>query len=964
MSNIYSKGSEWRRWEPHIHTPGTVKNDNFNGADLADKWDKFINDINVYADEISVIAITDYLSSDNYFKFKKAIEEGKITRDFKLVLPNIELRISPVTGGSTPINIHCIFNPLFDSKLNDRFYSKLKFHYQTRDYLATKNELIELGRKYKNTPLLDEEIAYKEGIKIFVPSIDHLKKVFDEDAELRLNCIVVVSNKSNDGVSGLNAHAELLEGEKHNILDGTRQTIYYLSDGVFSSNQKDIDYFLGLGVDSIDKVKRKCRNLKPCLHGCDAHENSKIFEPDQKRYCWIKADPTFEGLRQIIFEPFSRIRIQQDKPEQKRPHLFIDKVKFITPGSDLTFSNEVIEINSNLNSIIGGKSSGKSLLLYYIAKTIDPQQLDVKYSDLDVSDRYPFETEITGFDFEVIWGDGISYKISDPQESKNRQITYIPQMYINHLAEKRGNDELKKLIQSILEEKPDFLEFYTASKDEISRLKVSIANNIYQYFEQEKKLVANQNQIKGKGDKAARQQNLEKRLEELAALRIEAGFNEEEEKDYTKQLNNKTLHDNRRRNLETLKDVILNDYSTEMQRIEEEVKKSIKKLTDNTASKFVGTEKIQKAYIDKVNQYEKNLLASFENIYVDIVSKVEKIDRCIQKSADKIAIYDLALTPYLNKITKKEKLEEIQNDITQEESTFTQIKELEQQESVLIKQMSDYKNEVFVDYEKMMKKYQAVIEEINTKYSDINTDKKIKLKAALSFDTQSFFNNCTRNINKQTALAAFGSYFNYNNFVFTESSHLTNLKSFFEKILSEDIKYNQGGNQSVVCSSMFDDYFIIDFEIYEKEESIFRMSPGKKGLILLYLILHLSNASYPILIDQPEDNLDNRTVYKELKDFMKTKKIERQVIIVTHNANLVVPTDSENIIVANQSGQDKGKENETYQFEYISGSLENSFIDDSVPGILNQMGIREHVCEILEGGEDAFKEREIRYSIS
>lgn len=162
---------------------------------------------------------------------------------------------------------------------------------------------------------------------------------------------------------------------------------------------------------------------------------------------------------------------------------------------------------------------------------------------------------------------------------------------------------------------------------------------------------------------------------------------------------------------------------------------------------------------------------------------------------------------------------------------------------------------------------------------------------------------------------------------------------------------------------MLDDNFSIDFEIFEKDESIFKMSPGKKGLILLYLILHLSNASYPILIDQPEDNLDNRTVYKELKDFIKSKKIERQIIIVTHNANLVVPTDSENVIVANQSGQDQGKDNDTYKFEYVSGSLENSFINKATTGILNSMGIREHVCEILEGGEDAFKERELRYSL-
>lgn len=964
MINKYSKGSLWRRWEPHIHTPGTIKNDEFTGVDLEDKWNKYIQDINNYSQDIAVIAITDYLCIENYLRFKREIRDNKITKEFALIIPNIELRISPVTGGGTPINIHCIFNPSFEYKITDRFFSKLKFHYQDRDFIATRSELIALGRKYKNDGNLLEHIAYKEGIKIFVPNLETLKKLFDDDLEMKENCILVVSNKSTDGVSGLNAHSELIEGIKHSTLDGTRQTIYFLCDAIFSSNSKDIHYFLGSGVDSIKEVKRKCKNLKPCIHGSDAHQNNKIFEPDDKRYCWIKADPTFEGFRQIIYEPFTRVRIQEDKPDVKRPHLYIDKVRFIHNQSDLTFSNNFIEINQNLNSIIGGKSSGKSLLLYYIAKTVDPLQLEAKYGDLNVSDRYSFEKEIVEFDFEVIWGDGTSYKLTDFLETKNRQITYIPQMYINHLAEKRGNDELKKLVQSILEEKPDFLEFFTNSKDEISRLKVLITSNISKYFEQERRLVINQAQIRSKGDKIARLQNLVQRKEELAALRIEAGFTVDEENDYSMQLNNRTLHDSRKKNLDTLLEIVLNDYSLELQRIEDEVKKSIKKIEESTIAKFVGVGKIQQAYLNAINTYEKKLLSAFENIYADLIGKSEKIERCIQRSNEKISIYDLALSPYLSKITKKEKLQEIQNDIAQEEATLAQILELEQQASVLLRQMDNDKKEVLSDYEKMMKKYQGVIEKINVKYSDISADKEIKLKAVLSFDTQRFYNNCTRNINKQMALSTFGNYFNFNDFVFIEISHLTNITDFFKKILSEDIKYNQGGSKSVVSINLFDDYFIIDFEIFEKDESIFRMSPGKKGLILLYLILHLSNASYPILIDQPEDNLDNRTVYKELKDFMKIKKIERQVIIVTHNANLVVPTDSENVIIANQSGQDKGKDNSKYKFEYISGSLENSYVDDSQSGILNQMGIREHVCEILEGGEDAFKEREVRYSIS
>lgn len=84
--------------------------------------------------------------------------------------------------------------------------------------------------------------------------------------------------------------------------------------------------------------------------------------------------------------------------------------------------------------------------------------------------------------------------------------------------------------------------------------------------------------------------------------------------------------------------------------------------------------------------------------------------------------------------------------------------------------------------------------------------------------------------------------------------------------------------------------------------------------------------------------------------------------MVSHNANLVVNTDAENIIVANQSGED-GKDNRKFKFEYVNGSLENTFTDEKAEGILYEKGIREHVCEILEGGTDAFRKREEKYHL-
>ena len=95
-------------------------------------------------------------------------------------------------------------------------------------------------------------------------------------------------------------------------------------------------------------------------------------------------------------------------------------------------------------------------------------------------------------------------------------------------------------------------------------------------------------------------------------------------------------------------------------------------------------------------------------------------------------------------------------------------------------------------------------------------------------------------------------------------------------------------------------------------------------------------------------------------DFIKEKKIERQIIIVSHNSNLVVSTDSENIIVAHQNSLTSQRP----KFEYVNGPLENTFIDNNPEKhILKKQGIREHVCEILEGGVEAFKKREEKYNI-
>lgn len=141
------------------------------------------------------------------------------------------------------------------------------------------------------------------------------------------------------------------------------------------------------------------------------------------------------------------------------------------------------------------------------------------------------------------------------------------------------------------------------------------------------------------------------------------------------------------------------------------------------------------------------------------------------------------------------------------------------------------------------------------------------------------------------------------------------------------------------------------------------MTPGKQALFALTLILHESDHAWPLLIDQPEDDLDSRSVYQQLVGYLTARKAERQIIMVSHNANLVIGADSEQIIVANRHGDDR-RNPEGQLFAYRSGSLEYSQPkDESDQLVLDSCGIREHACELLDGGEEAFRKRKAKYKL-
>ena len=394
--------------------------------------------------------------------------------------------------------------------MEDRFFSRIKFIYGTTNFSASRSELIRLGKTINSE--LDDKSAYTKGIEQFVPSFDKIQEIFVNDQELRENTVILVSNSTTDGVSGAINHSDYLDDfQGDSQLKAFRQAIYKFVDGVFSATPSDIAYFSGEKASCpVDLVIKECGSLKPCVHGCDAHKNDKIFEPDQQRYCWIKADPTFNGLKQILYEPKERVKVSQMLPDYKAAYYVIDNVQFI----DEDFQVAPIVFNENLTCIIGGKSTGKSILLHNLANSIDPSQVKEKE---DKSSSVTKNIE----NVSVTWKDG--------KKDEARKIVYIPQTYLNRLSDaKESTTEIDRIIEEIVWLDSDVKAAHSLMLQSIKEYKIALNVSILGLIENRKEIGNIKNEKQEIGSRESIEAQIEKLISQKDTLSTDLNLSKEE----------------------------------------------------------------------------------------------------------------------------------------------------------------------------------------------------------------------------------------------------------------------------------------------------------------------------------------------------------------------------------------------------------------------------------------------------
>ena len=966
---MLTPGSSWRRWDLHVHTPESALNNQFHG------WDSYLATLNNFdRGQISVVGITDYFSIDGYKRILAERNNGNLSK-FDLVIPNIEFRISPSTQSGKGINVHLLISPNDPNHVSEieSALTRLYFVYNHQRYSCSKPELIKLGRAVKSGQSLSPEAAFREGVTQFKPSLDTFRGWYENELWLKGNSLTVAANGHHDGASGI----------QDSGMTALRNELYRLSDLIFSSNPKDRQYFLGKTADSEEVLIEKYGGLKPCIHGSDAHSEDRIFKPKQDRFCWIKADPTFEGLRQLKFEPEDRVYIGETRPNNKDNRRVLTGITM--SNSNGWFSEARIPLNENMVSVIGSRGSGKTALADLIAFGTG------SWGEVgDSSFLKKARSELTGTKIVTEWRNGDTAEATVSRTLANgteQSVCYLSQQFVERLCSEdlRSTELLHQVERVIFEHVPETERLGQSTFEELRTL---LTKSTAEGRRDAQQQIVRLNRVISEHNAEIDQlPNLQQQLSSYQAERegmvaqtpvLNNGSEEEQ---------GKALQDLEKQ-LQTLQ---LSVTASKQRHVRiRQTQRKVEAFQQDLAT-FVNELKQE---IEKMDiQYKPINTAIFQDVMVSLTSAewdiIAKIGREEGQDGDKYpeTVSICSLTTEISKkraglsmeeakkqrfLTFQDQLKSLETKIAQTEEKIGQIQENLQlsYDNSLKERRTKYCGyvDLLTEEGKELEKLYGYLRQTYDDDSLIEHKLEFYIRRVVDVETWCEKGEDLIDQRRNGPFRVRGRLAERAHEVLSDVwesgtgkdivNKLLDFRTIFESQQEEVTLTSQ--LKPAVTEAAFDDWLFdpsvirLTYGIKYDGIELENLSPGTRGVALLILYLELDRKdTRPLLIDQPEENLDNESIYTVLTPYFRRAKNRRQIILITHNPNLVVNTDSEQVIVAEFS---KTPPENSSRINYVSGGLEHSNPHGVPPGI------RERVCNILEGGQLAFARREQRYS--
>lgn len=975
-------GSLWNRWDPHIHAPGTALNDQYKGADPIDD---FVTRLEKSEPRIRALGVTDYFGMEGYEKVVAAKQTGRLP-EVGLIFPNVELRLTIETRKSSPINLHLLFSPEDSDHVVriQRFLEGLEFNYKCETYRCRREDLILLGKAH-DPSVTDDEAARSVGANQFKVNFQQLVEKIEQSDWAKRNMLVAVAGGEKDGTAGLR--------DQDGSFAALRKQIERHADMVFSSNPSQTAFWLGEGAASVDELEREYGGSKPCLHGSDAHSAEKVGVPDGERYCWIKGDLAFESLRQACIEPKERVAIGSAQPRSSLPNQTIGSLS-VTDAPWLT--EGTIRINPGLVAVIGARGSGKTALADLIAAgglALSPHLNDKSFI-LRARQHLGSSEALLRWENGETTGNGLAR--TDLEEILDfPHVQYLSQQFVDQLcsAERMDDALVSEIERVIFDAHPiedrmgsgSFSELLDARLDSsrekrgqyaeaLRRASASIAEESakkasLKAMEKErddrknvthkdradmKSLVAKGSEERAKRLEAVSQAAEAKRLqvEEAKSRLLALGRLTEDVVDFRTRRSAEIVSDLRTRRA----DAGLAAEDWEMFRVDfvRDVDALLQAKLDIAKKRLAalqGTAKPDNP-LDPGPKGENPLIPDGADLSAQTLFLLDSEAQRLRKLVGADAANTKRYAALSAKIAKDEAAQaKLVKQIEHARGADARIKEhLEARREAY----AGIFESIVEEEHELAHLYHPIKERIDTGEGSLRKlSFSVRRKVALSAWAEEGEN--LLDLRKSGAFKgrgellvaakkALGAAWSTGGSKDASAA----LSRFFETYRDEFRKQMPDGEdvrawgQNVAEWLYGTDHITVEYGLQYDGADIEQLSPGTRGIVLLLLYLALdAEDSRPLIIDQPEENLDPKSIFAELVPRFREAKKRRQIIIVTHNANLVVNTDAEQVVVAHCGPHRAGQ---LPQITYESGSLENP-------------AIQKQVCEILEGGERAFRER-------
>lgn len=970
----FPKGSEWRKWDHHVHTPASWYYKD-RGADAYQKITDAIN-----TSECQAFGINDYLTIDGYLKLCETVK--------KVIFPVVEFRMTDILVDRNTSGPHFNFHLLFTNEQKyieeiKAFMSALQFDdFHGNKKNLTSTEIIAFGKQILPKEIDEEKLRAAALEKIAFP-FSHVVEVLKSKG-LREQCLIIMPYDEYGGIDGIDPKSDGLQ--KSGLIRG--------ADMIGSSAVQVRQYFLGQS----DRYTKEQFELwigkpKPIIKGSDAHKPEDIGHLPKKKdeielHCWVKADLTFKGLKQTLYEPEDRIFIGSTPPDNKDKSKVIESINI--RSADSWFEDQTVGLNRDLVCIIGGKGSGKTALVDLIG---------IAGGDFDVSNTSAFlnkaNRELIGTKLLLKWEDGSTeteLEITQPLEMPiDRKVRYLSQSFVESLCSFDRHKQLESEIEEILFQYIPGTE--TLGTENFESLKIkrtegvqleidSIASKIRELNEEIYSLgtlIESRNQLVRERDQ------LEKDITELHKQKPQPSTEEEiKTADELRKLN-----EQRSKIVTTVKQLRIKQTKLELLRrkfglISESIEAF--NLEAHTILTELGESGILAELQITSPKRTGNTLTQRIQEFTEQANTLEGTGIAPQAGEETIASLDQKIIVVNQKssaeVQKKNKLQEFSRRIAehvQNRDALTQkITTIEQVGRKDLDAKIEQRKQLFLSFFKKLEEKCQMLEmlykPLNTKAATTEEGEKVQFYARYTFNVKKFavdacdlFDQRKSIIRGEQAFSDTGQRFwegLYSGLPTPDFKVVEALTNSLQKrgaetrLTREQLRASKTTNDFNNWLYSFD-YYDVEYGIKYDGTDLDKLSPGKKGVVLLLIYLTIDKDYRPLIIDQPEENLDNRSVYSTLVEYFRKAKRNRQVIIVTHNANLVVNGDAEQVIVANF---EKNMITQATRIKYVSGSLENSrpFVA-AEKNVLDKCGVREHVCELLEGGETAFEKREEKY---